>query len=83
MAGKMPRPAKVEMDYGSRAPNSAGEVTEANGYTGWPISGTLHPAAELMLGLSRQTRERLSSPTSGFGSASGKIPGVSEPTDLP
>ena len=83
MAGQMERPARPLMDFGDKKPNNAGEVTEANGYTGWPLSGTLNPAASLMLGLSQATRAKLSAPTSGFGSAAGKVPGVIEPTGLP
>ena len=81
--GSMQRPARPLMDFGNKAPNSTGETTYATGYTGFPLSGTLNPAAELMLGLSRATRDKLSAPTGGFGSASGKVPGVIEPTSLP
>lgn len=79
MAAKMPRPAKDLMNFGDK--NDAGEVTEANGYTGFPIAGTLHPAASLMLALSKSARDKLSAPRV-FGSAKGSgggIPGTSTP----
>lgn len=79
MATKMPRPAKDLMNFGDK--KDAGEVTEANGYTGFPIAGTLQPAASLMLALSKSTRDKLSTPkTFGSAGAGGGIPGTSTPS---
>lgn len=81
--GSMTRPQKDLMNFGAKSPNNTGETTYANGYLGYPISGTLHPAASLMLGLSNAVRAKLSSPKV-FGSATqydgGGIPGTKTPT---